>query len=100
MADSARPKFALGQTVATPGALEAIQEAGQEPGDFISRHVQGDWGQVGTADAKANDDALVDGSRILSAYKTLKGIKIWVITEAVDDDGKRASTCLLLPNEY
>jgi hypothetical protein len=48
----------------------------------------------------ANDEALKDGSRILSAYLTLKGKKLWVITEATDDDGHRAATTLLLPEEY
>jgi hypothetical protein len=33
--------------------------------------------------------------RLLSAYKTSKRIKIWVITEA-----DRSSTTILLPNEY
>lgn len=100
MVDIARPKFVLGQVVATPGGLDALQEAGQSPGNFISRHVRGDWGQVCCDDAKLNDEALLDGSRILSAYKTLKGVKIWVITEAADDDGKREATTILLPDEY
>lgn len=100
MVDIARPKFVLGQCVATPAALSALQESGQSPSDFISRHVRGDWGQVSPDDAKLNDEALVDGSRILSAYKTLKGVKFWVLTEATGDDGQRASTCLLLPDEY
>ncbi len=30
----------------------------------------------------------MDGSRILSAYKTLKGERLWIITEAADDEGK------------
>jgi hypothetical protein len=34
-----KPLFTLGQVVATPGALE---KAGQQPGDFLSRHVSGD----------------------------------------------------------
>jgi len=42
----------------------------------------------------------VDGSRIWSAYNTLRGVKIWVITEAVGDDGDRAATTILLPAEY
>ncbi len=28
------------------------------------------------------------------------GVKIWVITEAVNDEGNRSSTCILLPEEY
>ena len=42
----------------------------------------------------------MDGSRILSAFRLKTGVKVWVLTEAVGDDGKRASTCLLLPEEY
>jgi hypothetical protein len=34
-----QPLFSLGQVVATPGALAALEKAGQAPQDFISRHV-------------------------------------------------------------
>jgi hypothetical protein len=30
-------KFALGQLVATPGALQALEQAGQSPMDFFAR---------------------------------------------------------------
>jgi hypothetical protein len=93
-------KFPLGQLAATPGALEALQESGQTPGLFLSRHASGDWGDVDEEDWALNDQALVDGSRILSAYRTLKGKKLWIITEAADDDGQRAVTTILLPEEY
>jgi hypothetical protein len=43
---------------------------------------------------------LIDGSRLLSANRTSNGEKIWIITEAVDDSGKRAATTILLPSEY
>lgn len=88
-------KFTLGRTVATPGALEAITEAGQTPDYFLDRHVQGDWGHVCKDDRRANDEALVEEGRILSAYKTLKGVTIWAITE-----WDRSCTTLLLPEEY
>ena len=94
------PKFPLGQVVATPGAIEAMEEAGQTPDYFLDRHVAGDWGDVSADDRQLNDEALKDGSRLLSAYPTLKGKKLWVITEAMDDDGHRAATTLLLPSEY
>ncbi len=95
-----KPKFSLGQVVATPGALHALQEAGQSPADFLSRHVVGDFGDLDAEDKDLNDRAIIDGSRILSAYKTLRGDKLWVITEAADDDGNRSATTLLLPSEY
>ncbi len=93
-------KFQLGQIVATPAALEAIQDSGQDPRFFLDRHSHGDWGDVGRDDAALNDQALLDGERLLSAYKTLKGVSIWIITEATDDDGIRNCSTILLPQEY
>jgi hypothetical protein len=95
-----KPKFDLGQLVATPGALRALQESGQSPGYFLDRHVSGDWGEVDSEDKRANDEALVTGERLLSAYKTLKGVRIWVITESADDEGRRAASTILRPEEY
>lgn len=95
-----KPKFDLGQKVATPGALEALEESGQSPSVFLDRHSKGDWGQVCVEDGLLNDQSLIDGSRILSSYETLKGVKIWIITEAADDNGNRMASTLLLPSEY
>lgn len=39
-----KPLFDLGQLVATPGALAALEKRGQSPMEFLSRHVTGDWG--------------------------------------------------------
>jgi hypothetical protein len=90
-----KPLFALGQVVATPGALAALEKAGQQPGDFLARHVNGDWGEVPPEDVKENEFSLKHGFRLLSAYRTSAGEKLWVITEA-----DRSSTCILLPQEY
>jgi hypothetical protein len=95
-----KPKFSLGQIVATPGALEAMAESSQTPQFFLARHVRGDWGEVCDEDKGLNDQSLIDGSRLLSAYTTSKGTKLWIITEAADDDGHRLATTLLLPEEY
>ncbi len=93
-------KFSLGRIVATPGALEALHNAGQQPGDFLARHVTGDWGDLDDEDRSLNDAALIDGSRILSAYTSRKGERIWVITEATNEVGLRYCTTLLLASEY
>jgi hypothetical protein len=52
-------------------------------------------GTVGASDARADDRALVEGIRLLSAYLLENGVKIWIITEA-----DRAATTVLLPREY
>lgn len=93
-------KFRPGQIVATPGCLAALAEAGQTPHEFLARHLAADWGELDAEDQALNDAALIDGGRLLSAYRLRGGTKVWVITEAVGDDGQRASTCCLLPAEY
>jgi hypothetical protein len=95
-----RPKFSLGQVVATPAAIEALNQSGQSAFEFISRHARGDWGDVCSDDALANEQSLLDGSRLLSVYRTTKGEKVWVITEAADDRGNRSATTVLLPSDY
>jgi hypothetical protein len=94
-------RFPLGRLLATPGALETLEKSGQTPMEFIARHARGDWGEELCAeDRLLNDQSLVDGSRLLSAYKTRNGEKLWIITEAQDDDGRRAATTILRPDEY
>jgi len=93
-------KFSLGKLVATPGAIEALDASGQTPDFFLDRHRRGDWGELDIEDWALNDQALTDGGRILSAYTTLKGVQLWIITEATDDQGNRAATTILLPDEY
>lgn len=87
--------FPLGMLVATPGALELLEEAGKNPAEFFSRHVSGDWGEgVDAEDSKSNDLALRQGFRIFSVYKCGTG-RLYVITEA-----DRSSTTILLPEDY
>ena len=88
-------KFELGQLVATPGALSALEEAGQDAVEFVSRHASGDWGDLSEEDRNENEFSLAHGFRLLSSYKLRNGTKLWIISEA-----DRSSTTLLLPNEY
>ncbi len=85
----------LGRVVATPEALDALVDSGQSPDVLLHRHSQGDWGDVCADDWESNDMAYEQGDRILSSYKTVKGIKIWIITE-----WDRSATTILLPGEY
>ena len=94
------PKFELGQTLITPGAQEAMAATGESPWTFFASHLRCDWGIVDAEDAALNEESLKDGSRLLSAYRLKDGTKIWVITEAEDDNGKRNCSTILLPEEY
>ena len=94
------PKFQLGQIVATPGAIAACSP--QHLTHCLHRHSRGDWGNVYAEDKALNDQALVEGERVLSAYaidesKPAKGYGencLW-ITER-----DRSVTTFLLPDEY
>lgn len=99
-------KFPLGNICATPGAIEALRSNVQQDEaiqiraavltyELVQRHVMGDWGEIDAEDAQANEDALRDGCRVLSAYKLQDGTRLWIITE-----GDRSVTTILLPEEY
>ena len=93
-----RPTFArfpLGQTYMTPGAEEALMLAGQTGIEFLRRHMSGDFGDVSNEDLRENELSLRQSFRVLSAYRTATGQKLWIITEA-----DRSSTTILLPDEY
>src|SRR5207237_10653625 len=88
-------RFTLGQTFSTPGAEEALLIAGQTEIEFLRRHMSKDWGELSDEDVRENELSLEKGFRLLSAYRTVKGQKLWIITEA-----DRSATRILLPSEY
>lgn len=91
--------FNPGKFYMTPGILPLKEEAETEIKQAIGRHLSGDWGDLDEEDTEANWNSLKDGSRLLSAYH-IRGVKIWIITEAEDDDGNRTASTLMLPEEY
>ena len=96
-----QPRFELGMIVSTPGALEACSF--ERLTQCLARHLTADWGCVDAEDAQTNNEALVAGDRLLSAYpidpaKPSAGFgqnTLWIITEA-----DRSATTVLLPDEY
>jgi hypothetical protein len=88
-------RFALGRIVGTPGTLDAMEQAGHIPPEFLLRHKNKDWGELPDEDRLANEQALRDGTRLFSAYSTRREEKLWVITEA-----DRSATTILTPGEY
>jgi hypothetical protein len=92
---TAAPRFPLGMTYATPGAIEALSDAEQEAAEFLYRHQHGDWSEMCEEDRQENEFSVDKRLRIFSAYHLRDGTKLWIITEA-----DRSVTTLLLPSEY
>jgi hypothetical protein len=87
-----RLPFATGQVVITSNAASLLNH--DEIYRAFRRHVSGDWGSICPEDAKANDDALVHGDRLLSVYGE-SDRQFWIIT-----DSGRSVTTILLPEDY
>jgi hypothetical protein len=81
--------------MATPGALNAFAATGENPINFIVRHMNLDPGSLGADDQLQNIRAVREGTRVFSAYELRDGTRIWIITEA-----DRSTTTILLPEEY
>ena len=84
-----------------------IAQAARDDAGFVSeilecrrRYQLGDWGNLCPEDVQFNAEALRTGARIMGAYTTKQGGKIWIITEAADDNGWRSATTVLFPDEY
>lgn len=92
-AGAKRPWLPLGRIVATPAALVRIPP--EEIANALVRHQNRDWGNVSASDHLANDQALREGTRILSAYRSAAGDAFWILTEA-----DRSVTTVLLPEDY
>jgi hypothetical protein len=91
--NNAKPKFLMGQTVITSNAQNTLDAA--DVLIALARHGAGDWGSVCPDDRKANEQALLEGCRLLSVYKDRNGTAFWIITEA-----DRSATTVLLPEDY
>jgi hypothetical protein len=87
----APPRFPLGRVLMTPNAARRIPW--QALKDGLRRHWTGDWGDLDPQDARCNDDALVRGGRLLSAYGQ-DGQRFRIVTEA-----DRTVTSILLPGD-
>jgi len=85
-------RFRVGHIVATPNALEQLSQTDIIRG--IQRHQSGDWGDVTSDSRAANDQALIDGTRLFSVYHSTTEVTFWIITEA-----DRSATTVLLPED-
>ena len=87
------PLFRLGTPYVTASALRTLSHEDILRG--LRRHARGDWGELCKEDKAQNDRALLNGNRLLSAYRSSSGVRYWIITER-----DRSVTTILLPDDY
>ena len=86
-------KFSPGQIVATLGATHVASM--EQIAAILQRHLQGDWGDLGDEDKRANEAALKHGDRLVSKYELTPDTTLLVITE-----WDRSATTVLCRDEY
>ncbi len=94
------PKFQLGKTVSTPGALDVLSKANISAVSLLAKHQSGDFGDLEAEDKELNEQAIkYEGDpekqqRVFSSYK-IGHETIYIITE-----WDRSVTTLLRSCEY
>ncbi len=86
-------KFPLGRTVITQNALATLVH--EDILAALGRHAAGDWGELDAEDVQANERALIEGTRLVSVYRSGADQRFYVITE-----WDRSCTTVLLPEDY
>jgi len=90
-------KFPSGKIYVTRGVNDEMAETAGFAlfvRQSLSRHLNGDWGDVSKDDKAENEFSLDKRLRLFSVYKK-EGKVIWIITEA-----DRSATTVLFPSEY
>lgn len=90
----AMPRFRVRWICITPEALVALVESQEDPRGFVTRHLEGDWGDVGPAEWAENEFAVKHGEPLFSIYHTRHGRTLRVVTDA-----NRYVTTIRLPDE-
>lgn len=85
-------KFPLGKVVITANAASQLDPVAVA--DALSSHANGDWGIICKEDWEANEEALREGGRLMSAHGS-SDERFWIITES-----DRSVTTVLMPEDY
>jgi hypothetical protein len=93
--DFGTPRLDPGEIRVTPAALKALRRSRHHPGEFLGRHLAGDYGDVSDKDRWLNDRARFLAAGVLSSYKTRHGEELFVVTEA-----DWSVTTVMLREEY
>jgi len=87
------PAFSSGLIVVTVKAHRILNES--DISTALARHLTGDWGEQFAHDWRVNEEALKEGERLHSIYRTTAGTVFWIMTE-----WDRSYTTILMPTDY
>lgn len=73
-------KFELGEVVVTPAASQALDDHGHLVDDLLTRHQNGDWGDVSDQARLINERGLNENFNVQSTYVLATGLKLVVVT--------------------
>ena len=77
--------------------LNAFAVTGENPINYIVRHMNLDPGSLGAEDQLANLQAVREGTRVFSPYELRDGTHIWIITEGRSDRHSYLTLTTTLP---
>ncbi|MDI1245922.1 MAG: hypothetical protein PSV24_11020 [Rhodoferax sp.] len=97
---ASEPLFDLGITVGSPSAIRLVSDLQVLPATYLRFHAHGVWGRLNATNRAKNDAAVLDGGPIVSSYAIKGSQGIFVITDAIDEDGIRLSTRIVLKSEH
>ena len=70
------------QVCVTPD-VESLIHQGYNLGPFVTRHLNGDWGEINDTERARNLESLANGTgHVLSVYRLTPEITIWISTKA------------------
>ena len=75
------PLFSSGCLYVTPG-IHALARRRGDIGQFLARHIRGDWGCISPEHKRANHHALRRGQPVRSEYPVTPDIRVVIITQA------------------
>ena len=87
------PKFPPGEVVISANAARKLTT--EDVNKALQRHLRADWGDLASSDPVKNERCLLHVCHLLSAYRSVKGERFWVLT--LPD---RSETRILLPEDF
>lgn len=77
-----RPRFQAGRLAMTTRVVALVHQGHLDLSTYLTRHLNGDWGDISHQDWRTNQFALRDGERLRSSYRVSQDLQFCLITES------------------